>query len=930
MANEYDKILGEIKKGTDNISGTTQEVQKINSFISDKQGDVKEGFKNLMSKLDALKTLQGWDSSIQKIGTSPISSKTIGDIASNVGTIANHAESISQQVTEMTGFLKTIKEKIEGFTSIYPSGNNVSNASGSTNAVDGIHDTVKKIYTLLGAIKQSVDEQVNNGTTGDPTLDALIKENRIKKEELQRKENSIREEESLRRRYEKKGFKEVEAEILAQKLTYGKHGQHKVVDEKTYLKYLREKDKESEKRREKIKNRHVGASKWVGGVTDVINSTGILSKEKPSASAIADKGIGMISKAGLGGQIAGAVLQIVKNLFDLASKNDKATSDFARTIGGNHVAKVNVGESVASMIRDLNWKGDKFAGYRMEDAFSAMTEIAEARGRTTERMDAQTLRSAIDLRRFGIGGEAINNFDTFGKSIEETDRYFTKLYGEVSKKGLSFKNVSKAVNDNLKMAQSHTFTNGLRGLERMAEKSVQLKYNMQQVFQFAEKVSDLEEAIKTSANLSVLGGNFAQFSNPMQLLYEGLNDTEALNDRILKMFSGKAYWDKDKKEMNMSALDREFIKQAAKSAGLDPSEMLNMAFNEGKVNRIGKQITPGVSKDVADYIKNVAELDENGNAFVTFGSGHTQQRVSVDELSDANKEQLQKEVQAREEKNAAKLGDIWQNTSNIGEQMDNLLSFLQEKLGMWVYQLFVTLARNENKRRTIAEGEGSDELKAKRRQLYESEAINKNGFWGKRKTWAKEVAALSEEEIDRRLEKIKEEKEKPQGSSPGGFMGKINGASHWFGGVLGKRRGQYWEAEDGETLINKNSSARYGNVLSKIQNGTFNPYSYANSIVKNDMNKMFQPLCVAGSQNQAATHNNGQVGNNNVSGTIKVDIPQTITINIAGGGKIGDYDIRPIIMKYVDEIMKEAQMRKSFSGFDKENFYNQSGMIFGA
>ena len=94
------------------------------------------------------------------------------------------------------------------------------------------------------------------------------------------------------------------------------------------------------------------------------------------------------------------------------------------------------------------------------------------------------------------------------------------------------------------------------------------------------------------------------------------------------------------------------------------------------------------------------------------------------------------------------------------------------------------------------------------------------------------------------------------------------------------------------------------------------------------MNKMFQPLRVAGSQNQVAKNSSGQVGNNNISGKIKVDIPQTITINIAGGGKIGDYDIRPIIMRYVDEIMKEMQMRKSFGAFDKENFHNQSDVLF--
>ena len=212
------------------------------------------------------------------------------------------------------------------------------------------------------------------------------------------------------------------------------------------------------------------------------------------------------------------------------------------------------------------------------------------------------MQSAMMMKRMGFGSEVLNEFDTFGKSIEETDKYFAQLYGEVSKKGLSFKNVSKAVNDNLKMAQSHTFANGLRGLERMAEKSVQLKFNMQQVATFADKVSDLEGAISTAANLSVLGGQFAQFSNPMELLYEGLNDTEALGDRMIKMFSGKARWDNEKGEMTMDPLQRQFLIEAAKGAGLNPDEMLNMAFNEGRLRHITNQIGKKKKKNTAEYI----------------------------------------------------------------------------------------------------------------------------------------------------------------------------------------------------------------------------------------------------------------------------------------------------------------------------------------
>ena len=478
------------------------------------------------------------------------------------------------------------------------------------------------------------------------------------------------------------------------------------------------------------------------------------------------------------------------------------------------------------------------------------------------------------------------------------------------------------------MAQSHTFANGLRGLQQMAEKSTQLKYNMQQVFQFADKVSELEGAISTSANLSVLGGQFAQFSNPMQMLYEGLNDTEALNDRIIGMFGNKAFWNNQTGQMDMTALDREMVKQAAKAAGLDANEMLNMSYNQGKMNRISSQIMPGVSKDVAEYIKNIAELNEKGEAFVNLNG----KDVSVNNLTNDDREMLEKESKAKEQREGAKLGDVWMETKSIGERLDDVLSYLQEKLGMWVYSLFLRWGRNEGIRRESAQGSANDskELREKRLAYYNEHAGEYRAFWGKRGRFAREIGGLSEDELDDRIEKDRKEKER-QGESPNGlpvasnipgYGGFANGPSHWDGGIKAKYRGQPWEIEGTEFLLNKLSSLKYRDMLPQLQNGTFNPYSYANSLVKNDMANHYNSMNVAATQTRAPQNTQNQP--NSVNGTIRVDIPQTITINLAGQGMIGNYDISGIISKYVDQFMKEAIMRRDFAGFNKESFYNKT------
>lgn len=883
VLNQIDSKVGGIKPvAVDEFNDGLQKVTKINSDILQKiqsMGNVpatagtKANVSDIVSKLQTIVSHQA-------------------NIDTNTGTIAGHVSQISGKIKDATEYLRLLKEHIVDGSAT--STTSVSSAA-SASTTDSIHSTVKDILAEIKGIRNDLETKQFN--SGDSELDELIKQNRRADEELKARENEERE-------YKKFG-----------KITR-KDASGNTLSEKEFLRQYRQEQKEEKKREEKLSGKNRAGNVALESLTETIK--GFVSTEKMTTSKLADSTIGKVANMN---PITGFFYDIVKSALELGSKQDRATSEFARTIGGNRQGKVNVGDTVREMIRTA----PAGRGYSADAGYQAMTEVAESRGRTTERMSADALRSAIDLKRFGIGGEAINNFDTFGKSLEQTDRYFAKLYGEVSKKGLSFKNVSKAVNDNLKMAQSHTFANGLRGLERMAEKSTQLKYNMQQVFNFADKVSEVEGAISTAANLSVLGGQFAQFSNPMQMLYEGLNDTEALNDRIIGMFGGKASWDKEKGQMEMSALDREMLKQAAKAAGLDPNEMLNLSYNEGKMRHIGRQIH-GVDKDTAEYIKNIAEIRENGEAYVTLNG----KEKAVKDLTNADKDALEKESRAKDRGDNAKLGDVWNTTMAIGEKLDNLLQYLQEQLGRWVFGLFNRFANRENVRQNIAQGEGEDGLQTKRLNYY-NEHSNEHimGWWkgnGTRKQFAEKVANMSEAELN-----IDKQGSSPNGINPSrlvpGNSGMLTGPSHFRGGIKGVNRGQVWEAEGGEFLINKNSSRKYQNELFKIQNGSFNPYSYSNELISNDMKRHYQSLSLKEQSNHTAEGARPFAQNKNVSGTIKVDIPQTITINLAGANKIGDYDISGIISKYVDQFMKEAIMRRDFSGFNKEAFYNKSGVI---
>ena len=658
----------------------------------------------------------------------------------------------------------------------------------------------------------------------------------------------------------------------------------------------------------------------IGALHSIENiGTSLISSDRFTADKAADLVSGFAKNFGPVGGFIGGIIDAVKTAFDTAAKEQRSASDFSRQIGGGRSGMYNVQQTARSVI---NSERAKQLGYTVDEAYSAITSVSESLGRTAEKLSRQDLESAINLRRFGIGGQEINNFDTFGKSLQETDRFFTRLYSDVSKKGLSFKNVSKAVNDNLKMAQSHTFANGLRGLAAMAEKAVQLKYNMQQVSAFSDKVSTVEGALQAGANLSVLGGTFAQYADPMQLLYESLNDQEAMNNRMIEMFGKSAFWDSTKGEFSMAPEDRMRLKAAAQAAGLNPNEMMSLAYNNARVGKVETQIGGGVDKDTAEYIKNIASLDKEGRAYVMLNG----QRRNVVDLKASDKAALQRESEKKELSENADLGSIYGETMSIGEKLDNILTFLQQKIYMALFKGLDFLSGGylggiEKIQNAAKERGWSEEYLNSRIEKYDEHADDERflkenyggGFGGitlaqRRNRFAKDLIGYANGYSPNDVDIL--------GNVPGN--GTIGGSYHSDGGtpVL---------AEKDEFIMNRISSGVYKKELEAMQRLAYNPN--VQPYARNADTSTVMSLSKVSSTERQPSAAAQQTQSGNVSGTIKVDIPQTITINLSGAGQIGQYDISGIIKKYVDSFMKEAQIRQSFGGFDKENFYNQSTVI---
>ena len=317
-------------------------------------------------------------------------------------------------------------------------------------------------------------------------------------------------------------------------------------------------------------------------------------------------------------QAYGAVQKLTKPWADA----DHAASKFTKTIGGTKKAMdALTRDSLKGVSRSIGLKFDLSS----QELIEAQQNYLKGIGRNLN-VDNVAKESMAAITRIsqdaGINGlDLAAQFENFGVSIEKTGDHLGEMFSDASKYGISFQKYADSVAKNIKIAQNYTFKNGLKGLESMAKKATAMKLDMQQVANFADKVSTVEGALETSAKLQVLGGPFASLSDPMGMLYEGLNDMEGLQDRVIKMVRGLGTYNKETGEITVSSYNKQRVKAAAEAMGMDYSQLMESVNAQARREEIDKQIKSSskvakFDEDFQELIRNTGVI-KNGKAGIT-------------------------------------------------------------------------------------------------------------------------------------------------------------------------------------------------------------------------------------------------------------------------------------------------------------------------
>ena len=348
-------------------------------------------------------------------------------------------------------------------------------------------------------------------------------------------------------------------------------------------------------------------------------------------------------------------------------------------------------EQITKMVATFGLTNDELKKYR-DASYKAGVELAFQYGKTQEDMvklqqgyaeatgknivlTKDNYEAQFQLQQL-MGDENslafTSGIEQFGVGINDARDRLYEIYKLNKTTGVSWSKTSKDLNNNLKLAQKYNFKGGLDNMMKMTVWANKMKINMQTIGSIADKISNPEGAIETAAKLQVLGGAFATMANPLQMLYESLDDVGGLAQRVEKMFDGIGRFDRDLGEVRIAGPDRLRVKAAAEAMGMSYEEAMNIVNNKAKRGAVEQDVkfNPEITKDNRDFLATLAQWNNDKKQFEvrTYDEKNRQYiNRNINELSNKEIEKLRQEPDDDIRK-------LVENTFSINANIDKLVN----------------------------------------------------------------------------------------------------------------------------------------------------------------------------------------------------------------------------------------------------------------
>jgi hypothetical protein len=211
-------------------------------------------------------------------------------------------------------------------------------------------------------------------------------------------------------------------------------------------------------------------------------------------------------------------------------------------------------------------------------------------------------------------GELVSKFEVVGSGSDKTIKALGDAATRTVSLGLNARTVSKQMTENIGKLNEYGFQNGIKGLERMAQKAVEFRMEMSSVTAIADKVFSPEGAIELSANLQVLGGAMGDFNDPIKLMYSATNNVEGLQDALIGAAKGLATYNQEQGRFEITGANLRKAKEMANSLGISMGELTKTAIAgaermSASTALMANSISSGMDDKDKEFLINMSRME---------------------------------------------------------------------------------------------------------------------------------------------------------------------------------------------------------------------------------------------------------------------------------------------------------------------------------
>lgn len=284
------------------------------------------------------------------------------------------------------------------------------------------------------------------------------------------------------------------------------------------------------------------------------------------ANKTTDKGLNLVE----------GFYEISDNMRKLAIKTsfewDKVANSVQRE-SGIMVSRLGEGEgllgSFSTKAADMTSTMAQF-GMSLEDIGKFIGEIGEEmRSTSTSAADLAQQFAAISMAT-GISTKEVaelgGNLLKMGRSSEAVYEYFEDANSQAKALGVNSRRVLQAINKNLSKMQGFGFVKGEESLIKMAARAEQLRIEIDEIFDVAERARTIEGAMDMAAQLQLAGGSFSNI-DPGSLLAAARQGPDELM-KILTSMGGDIGRFNENGEFKVDPIDGDRLRIVAEATGM--------------------------------------------------------------------------------------------------------------------------------------------------------------------------------------------------------------------------------------------------------------------------------------------------------------------------------------------------------------------------